>query len=154
MADFAIWVGIKMDADTIKSFMTLAGGVLTFSAVVLAIVNSQLQKAKTASSRERVVRTTLNVAGVLFALAGLITIIAGAGVNVVAICLFSISCIIASIDYLRHSETPSRLETFVLIFMICVVFFLINLYFFTHFFGRILDLMEKEINVLKTLSNR
>lgn len=134
--------------------MTLVGGVLTFSAVVLGIVNSQLQKAKTASAREKVVRTVLSVASVLFALASLITIIAGAGVGVVAICLFSISCIIDSILYLRRSEAPNRIETFALIIKICAVLFLINLYFSSYFFGRILDLIEKEINLIEKLSNR
>ena len=127
----------KIDADFAKSFMTLAGGILTLSAVALNIVSAKLQKAKTAGARERVIAITIGTAALLFSLAGMITLLA-IGRSLIVVGLFCMVGVLVSILYLRCSGLPSRFETFILVVSICSVFFFVTLYFF----DRILGLVE------------
>jgi hypothetical protein len=124
------------DAETITSILTLAGGVLSFSAVVIGIINAQLRKAKTAAARERVISNAFGLAMAGFPLAGL-ALSWGFGAERAALCLFGLGTASVSINYLRKTAPASRAETLGLVGSWCAMTSLIMFYWFERVLGLI-----------------
>jgi hypothetical protein len=134
------------DAETIRSILTLAGGVLSFSAVVIGIINAQLRKAKTAAARERVISNAFRLAMGGFPLAGL-ALSWGFGAEQAALWLFGLGTASVSINYLRKPAPASRAETLGLVGSCFVMTSLIMFYWL----GRVLDLIGGLREIIKRM---
>jgi hypothetical protein len=104
----------KSDIDTIRSMMVLAGGILSFSAVAWSIINSKLQKARSAPAKDRIIGTTLGfVAFSLFASGGLVT--AFVSVRLIGFFLSLAGFIVMAFGYVRSPGVTSKSETLTVI---------------------------------------
>ena len=99
----------NIDADTAKSMMNLAAGILAFSTAIIAIVNNRLQKARSMEHKQRIIGRTVDLLCTLFALAAFIFLLGFSALKVAAwLWAFSMLCVILS--FLLKKGPVSRIE--------------------------------------------
>jgi hypothetical protein len=106
------------DPQTIGPTLTLVGGVLSFSAVVIGIINAKLQKAKSAAAKERVISEAFGVASAGFPLLGIV-LTWGLEQRTAGLCSWCLGTVFVSLGYLRTTAPPRRAETLVLVASWC-----------------------------------
>ena len=124
--------------------MVLASGILSFSAVVIGIINARLQKAKTAASREKVISITFSIGATAFPLVGFILWF-GFDAERAALWFFVFGTILVSIDYLWSNLPSTRGQTFILL----LSWFATVSLFFLYWLGRIIGIIERIVDAIK-----
>ena len=98
--------------------MTLTGGILTFGAVVLGIVNARYQKAKNIAAKERITSALFSLGQSGFAMIALVLLFV---VNsyVPSVFCFALSTLIGTIDFVRRQNPATRWEIMLVVLAWC-----------------------------------
>jgi hypothetical protein len=126
------------NAESARAMMDLAGGILVFAATVIGIVNDRLQRANSAKAKERVVSATFSIIETAFPFGGLL-VSSVWGAQRLSVFLFVLGAVVVSLDYLRTTTPPSRLETFRLAVFLTAAAWFANQYLL----GRVLGIIEQ-----------
>jgi len=98
--------------------LTFVGGVLSFCAVVIGIVNTKLKKARTTAAKERVISEVFGVASAGFPFMGIV-LCWGFGITTALVWCFCLGTVFVSLGYLRTTGATRRGETLVLVASWC-----------------------------------
>ena len=98
--------------------LTFVGGVLSFCAVVIGIINTKLKKARTTAAKERVISQVFGVASVGFPFMGIV-LGWGFGITVALVLGFCLGTVFVSLGYLWTTAAIRRGETLLLVVSWC-----------------------------------
>ena len=137
-----------MEADSVQSLFPLIGGALALAGGVFTFVSGRLKDAEGIRAKERVIGLTLQWLSVSLNAFGLLAglFLKGYAISVV---FFSLAFLLQVLLFLRKSEPVRRIDV-VTFSILCTSFgvFLVGV-ISLHFFGRLLDLMEKMIPLVR-----
>jgi hypothetical protein len=109
-----------MDRDMAKSVMGLLTGVLTFSAVIVTIVNNRLQKARKIEHKERIIENCFGVGKIALAVLGGVLMIGFSAIGP-ALFVFWVLAVLAIIAFLRPQLYPPSRSDIVVLIMCCLL---------------------------------
>jgi len=133
-----------MDADTIRSILILAAGLLAFSGALLTFVNNRFQAASTLEAKERLVANLLAGAEAGLWILGLVGSIALNSI-VVALCFILPAFVMHCVAFLRVRGANLRFEVLMLALSMGFVVLMVCFYFILRVTDLLQELVERSV---------